>query len=198
MYEVRMVPAAAIDEVNRMCLPQGVKEGAALEAVLRESAAAHARAEAMGARVFGAFLEGGAVGRIEVMPIETAPLPLQGEDLWAIRCLWVLPPGERKGIGRALVSVEKARPDEDGCVHVEAVLSARCPWLMLSCRRLLAIAREMSPQVVTTERVITNRADALAFGEEGIYIDGEPLQGGPGSDAFRQQLHRKLQARGLV
>lgn len=100
MFEVRQVPAAAIDEVNRMCLPRGVKEGPALNAVLRESAAAHARAEAMGARVFGAFMEGRPVGRIEVMPIEAAPLPLQGEDLWVIRCLWVLPPAEGKGIFR--------------------------------------------------------------------------------------------------
>lgn len=103
MFEVRQVPAASIDEVNRMCLPRGVKEGPALNAVLRESAAAHARAEAMGARVFGAFMEGRPVGHIEVMPIEAAPLPLQGEDLWVIRCLWVLPPAEGKGIGKALM-----------------------------------------------------------------------------------------------
>lgn len=255
MFEVRKVPAAAIDEVNRMCLPHGVKEGPALEAVLRESAAAHARAEAVGARVFGAFLEGRAVGRVEVMPIEAAPLPLQGEDLWVIRCLWVLPPGEGKGIGKALmahaldaaggsagvaaltfpdwipvsffekhgftcvetrgdhilllranrptarvslVSVEKACPGDKGSVHVEAVFSARCPWLMLTYRRMLEIAREMSRRVVTTERTITDRADALAFGEENIYIDGEPLEGPPGSDAFRQQLHRRLQAKGLL
>ncbi|MDI6895340.1 MAG: GNAT family N-acetyltransferase [Bacillota bacterium] len=255
MFEVREVPATAIDEVNRMCLPHGVKDGPALEAVLRESAAAHARAAAMGARVFAAFLAGKAVGRIEVMPVEAAPLPLEGEDLWVIRCLWVLPPGEGKGIGKALVGhaldaaggsagvasltfpdwipvsffekhgftnaetrgdhilllranrpaarvslvpVKKAHQGNDASVHVEAVLSARCPWLMLTYRRMLEIAREMSPRVVTAERVITKRADALAFGEENIYIDGQPLEGAPSSDAFRQQLQQHLQAKGLL
>jgi len=255
VFEVRQVPAAAIDEVNRMCLPQGVKEGPALNAVLRESAAAHARAEAMGARVFGAFMERRPVGRIEVMPIETAPLPLQGEDLWVIRCLWVLPPAEGKGIGKALmghaleaargsagvaaltfpgwvpvsfyakhgfktvetcgdhilllranrpsarvslVPVKKAQQGSDAVVHVEAVLSARCPWLILTYRRILDIAREISSRVVTAERIIRDRADALSFGEENIYIDGEPLEGALNSDTFRQQLQQKLQAKGLL
>ncbi|MEW6547734.1 MAG: GNAT family N-acetyltransferase [Bacillota bacterium] len=255
MFEVREVAAAAIDEVNRMCLPAGLKEGPALDAVLQRSAAAHAQAEAMGARVFGAFLKGRAVGRVEVMPIEAAPLPLEGSNLWVIRCLWVLPPAERKGIGRALLgrALDAARgsagvaaltfPDwipvsfyekhgfrtvetrgdhilllrannpaarvslapaqraprgTDSAVHVEAVLSMRCPWLMLTYRRMLDIGREMSSRVVTTERYISNRADALAFGEENIYIDGRPLEGAPNSDTFRQQVRQQLQAKGLV
>ena len=61
------------DSINTMCVMPG-SEPDASSAVLKESAGAHLQAAAMGARVFGAFLEGGEpVGRIEIMPIEAAP-----------------------------------------------------------------------------------------------------------------------------
>ena len=58
----------------------------------------------MGARVFGAFLEGGEpVGRIEIMPIEAAPVPLEGDGLWVIRCIWVLDKAKGLGIAGSLM-----------------------------------------------------------------------------------------------
>lgn len=62
------------------------------------------KASAMGARVFGAFLEGGEpVGRIEIMPIEAAPVPLEGDGLWVIRCIWVLDKAKGLGIAGSLM-----------------------------------------------------------------------------------------------
>ncbi len=255
MLEIKQVPDVPIDTVNRMCLPRGVEEGPDLGALLGESAAAHDRAAEAGARVFAALTEGRAVGRIEVMPIDAAPLALEGDDLWVIRCLWVLPPAEGRGAARALlgraleaaggsagvavltfpgwmpasffekhgfapvqtrgdhilllkpnrptarVSLAPARSRPSGGrdqVHVEAVVSGRCPWLVLTYRRLLRTAREMSPRVVTTERIIADRADALSFGGESIYIDGEPLEEAPAFETFRRRMHESLLKKGLA
>ncbi|MEA4884035.1 MAG: GNAT family N-acetyltransferase [Clostridia bacterium] len=58
----------------------------------------------MGAKVFGAFLEEGEpVGRIEIMPIEAAPVPLEGDGLWVIRCIWVLDKACGLGIAGSLM-----------------------------------------------------------------------------------------------
>jgi len=255
VFEIEEVPNVPLDVVNRMCLPPGVGEGPDLDALLGESAAAHARAARAGTRVFAALREGRAVGRIEVMPMDAAPLALEGEDLWVIRCLWVLPEAEGRGLGAALLdraleaaggsagvavvtfpdwmpapfferhgfSSVEARGDHilllkanrsgarvslgparrspssvsPDSVRVEAVLSGRCPWLTLTYRRMLEIARGMSPRVAATERVITDRADVLRFGEENIYIDGRPLEEAPTSEAFRRELRRRLSEKGL-
>ena len=68
--EISEIAPSCIDDINRMCVMPGSDHEAAL-AALKESADAHRQAAAMGARVFGAFMEGvEPVGRIEIMPIE--------------------------------------------------------------------------------------------------------------------------------
>lgn len=102
--EIREVVPADIDDINRMCVMPGSESEAVFD-VLRESAEAHRQAALLGARVFGAFLQDEPVGRIEVMPIEAAPVPLEGESLWVIRCLWVLDKVRGLGIARSLMQL---------------------------------------------------------------------------------------------
>ena len=68
-----------------------------------ESARVSLHAATQGRRIFGAFRDGRAVGRVEVMPIDLAPLPLEGEDLHVIRCLWVVQEAQGNGNARALI-----------------------------------------------------------------------------------------------
>jgi len=101
--EVREIAPSSTDDINKMCVMHGTSHEASI-AVLRESADAHRQGAAMGARVFGAFQEGGEpVGRIEIMPIEAAPVPLEGEGLWVIRCIWVLDKAKGLGIAGSLM-----------------------------------------------------------------------------------------------
>ena len=101
--EVREIAPSSTDDINKMCVMPGSSHEAAL-AALKESADAHRQGEAMGARVFGAFVEGGEpVGRIEIMPIEAAPIPLKGRGLWVIRCIWVLDSAKGLGIAGSLM-----------------------------------------------------------------------------------------------
>jgi len=97
----RQINPDHIGDINAMC----VTSGSDMPDVLRESAQAHLRAAAMGAKVFGAFIDGQPVGRIEVMPIEAAPVPLEGEGIWVIRCLWVLEKAQGLGIARTLMNL---------------------------------------------------------------------------------------------
>jgi hypothetical protein len=83
MQRVRISEIAApdMDNINRMCVMPGSDSETTLTA-LRESLEAHRQASPMGAKVFGAFLEGGEpVGRIEIMPVEA---------VFSLRCLWII------------------------------------------------------------------------------------------------------------
>ncbi|WP_404980584.1 GNAT family N-acetyltransferase [Carboxydichorda subterranea] len=242
--DVREVPAEEIGAINGMCVMPGVAPAGALA----EAARVHRAVARMGVRTFGAFQEGRPVGRLEVMPVDAAPLPLEGEGLWVIRCLWVLEEAARQGLARSLMEraleaaagsaglavltyagwmpvaffehfgfemverrgpaallLKRLRPDgrvalaagprpsalapaptqastpaaararAEPVVHVAAVVTGRCPWMMQMCRRRLEAARALSSRVQTAEQLILDRADALRLGEENIYIDGEPL-----------------------
>jgi len=104
--KIREIAPSCIDDINIMCVMPG-SEPDASSAVLKESADAHRQAAAMGARVFGAFLEGGEpVGRIEIMPIEAAPVPVEGDGLWVIRCIWVLDKAKGLGVAGSLVRLD--------------------------------------------------------------------------------------------
>jgi hypothetical protein len=60
MQRVRIseIAASGIDNINKMCIMPGSEPEAVLS-ILMESQEAHRQAAAMGAKVFGAFLEGG-------------------------------------------------------------------------------------------------------------------------------------------
>ena len=118
VVEVREIAASSIDDINKMCVMPGSSHEAVL-AALKESADAYRQAAAMGARVFGAFVEGGEpVGRIEIMPIEAAPVPLKGRGLWVIRCIWVLDSAKGLGIAGSLMRLALGAAQESRGVAV--------------------------------------------------------------------------------
>ncbi len=273
--EIREVPPGYIDSVNIMCTMPGSDP----QEVLRESGRVHQHVAALSVRTLGAFHNGRPVGRLEIMPIDAAPLALAGDGLWVIRCLWVLEEAQGRGMAKTLMKhaidiargskgiavvtyenwmpvpffgkfgfevVEKKRtatllllkmnPDatvsfapyaegatskrtpisnkdasgapevtageqsaEEKVVRVEAVFTGRCPWLIQSWRRWLKAAREISDRVLTSERIILTRTDALRFGDENIYIDGVPYDGSPVQvDLFRKAVQERLAAKGLA
>ena len=83
-------------------------------------------------------------------------------------------------------------------LHVEAAFSGMCPAATQYYRRLLDAARSLSDKVVTRERVLRNRADALRFGRENtVYVDGEePFSGGFRTAAFCDVVKERLEAKG--
>ncbi|HHW17829.1 MAG TPA: GNAT family N-acetyltransferase [Firmicutes bacterium] len=294
--EIREVDPGDIDSVNIMCTMPGSDP----REVLRESAQVHQHVAALGVRTFGAFRSGKPVARLEIMPIDAAPLALVGDGLWVIRCLWVLEEAQGSGIarllmeralgvargskgiavvtyenwmpasffekfgfevvetkGKATLLLKKMRPEaaisfapiltgkktnrgrmadedavgvripaggqpaeegvvparghretaasaggqpaEDGAVRVEAVFTGRCPWLMQSWRHWLKVASEISDKVLTSEKMILTRADAMRFGDENIYIDGVPYEGFPiHVESFRKAIQERLAAKGLT
>lgn len=248
-----------IDSMNAMCVMPGTEPAGIME----ESTRIHRRVAAMGVRTFGAFCNREPVGRMEIMPVEAAPLALAGDGLWVIRCLWVLDKAEGRGIagrlmekamqlaqgskGIAVVTYKDWMPvsfferfgfaevDTEGesrllllkmhpdaavsfvrdCtprkylypeksartrkeeVHVTAVFTGRCPWLMQSWRRWLNAAAELSEKVVTSEITIFNREDAIHFGSEDLYIDGVPYRGSPVQlEPFLDSIRRRLSGKG--
>lgn len=290
------------EQLNAMCVPHGPEAPDILSA-RRESAEALQRGCAMGLRVFGAFLGSEPVGRLELSPVDAAPVPLTGQGVWVIRCIWVLNKAKGLGLGRRLLrlaldsvgaepvavltyddwmppaffekygfvqaqregeailmvrpggpsALGRARPEgcargeaagggaarggmargestpgthcpEDssrgtnsessavsfvpvkpsfelspGYVRVDAVYTPRCPWRIATIRRRLGAARELSDRVVAEEHPLENREDALRFGEEHFYVEGEPLAGGPiAREAFLQAVTERLRAKGLI
>jgi GNAT superfamily N-acetyltransferase len=190
------------------------------------------------------------------MPIDMAPLPLEGEGLHVIRCLWVVQEAQGGGHARALMEhalgaaegakgvaivtypgwndvpasflakfgfeivqrqgmttllLRKASADArvsfapvrrdpmvpSSQLHVETAISGMCPAATQYYRRLLAAARSLSDKVVTRERVLRNRADALRFGRENtVYVDGEePFSGGFRTAAFCDLVKERLAAK---
>lgn len=90
---------------------------------------------------------------------------------------------------------DPARKEE---VHVTAVFTGRCPWLMQSWRRWLNAAAELSEKVVTSEIIIFNREDAILFGSEDLHIDGVPYRGSPVQpEPFLDTIRRRLAGKGL-
>ncbi len=98
--EIREVPPGDIDLVNVMCTMPGSDP----QEVLRESARIYQDVAALGVRTLGAFHNGRLVARLEIMPVDAAPLALAGDGLWVIRCLWVLEEAQGRGIAKTLVS----------------------------------------------------------------------------------------------
>lgn len=273
--EIREVPPGDIDLVNVMCTMPGSDP----QEVLRESARIYQYVAALGVRTLGAFSNGRPVARLEIMPIDAAPVALAGDGLWVIRCLWVLEEAQGRGIAKTLMKhaidiargakgvvvvtyenwmpvpffekfgfevVEKRRtatllllkmnpdatvsfaPYAEGAtcnrgpfsnkdasgtsevtageqlaaekvVRVEAVFTGRCPWLMQTWRRWLKAAREISDRVLTSERIILTRTDAMRFGDENIYIDGVPYDSSPVQlELFRKAIQERLAAKGLA
>jgi GNAT superfamily N-acetyltransferase len=101
-----------------------------------------------------------------------------------------------------LVSFTAVTPTFDvspDCVRVDVVYTPRCPWRIVNARQRLADARELSDRVVTQEHRLLSREDALCWGEEYTYVDGEPLSGGPVTkDVLLKAVTERLRAKGLM
>ncbi|MBT9131238.1 MAG: hypothetical protein DDT40_01214 [candidate division WS2 bacterium] len=67
----------------------------------------------------------------------------------------------------------------EGKVIVEAVYSPQCPYIVANYEEAISKALEFSPQVLVLKHIILNREQALEFGSENFYIDGESLFFGP-------------------
>lgn len=95
--------------------------------------------------------------------------------------------------GRAKIFLKKYNPDAsvkiintgfkplkgEGKVIVEAVFSPQCPYIMANYEAAISKALEFSPEVLVLKHLITKREQALEFGEENFYIDGESPFFGP-------------------
>lgn len=101
--DIQEIPPDTIGRMNLICAHGSGADAPWLGGAVEESARVSLQAAALGRRVFGAFRDGRAVGRVEVMPIDLAPLPLEGEDLHVIRCLWVVQEAQGSGTARALI-----------------------------------------------------------------------------------------------
>ncbi len=97
--EIREIAPSDIDSINAMCRVPGTCP----TWIMAESARVHRHVATLGVRTFGAFRHGKPIARMEIMPIDAAPLALSGDDLWVIRCLWVLDEAQGSGIARRLM-----------------------------------------------------------------------------------------------
>ncbi|MGI6627620.1 MAG: GNAT family N-acetyltransferase [Bacillota bacterium] len=113
--EIREVSAEHIDSINIMCTVPGSN----CSAFLQESARVHRHVATLGVKTFGAFQDGKPVGRMEIMPIDAAPMALSGDGLWVIRCLWVLEEAKGAGIARHFMNeAMKIARDSNGIAVV--------------------------------------------------------------------------------
>lgn len=64
-------------------------------------------------------------------------------------------------------------------VIVEAVFSRQCPWIAGNYEKAISKALEFSPQVLVLKHIVNNREQALEFGSENFYVDGEAPFFGP-------------------
>lgn len=81
----------------------------------------------------------------------------------------------------------------EGKVIVEAVFSPQCPYIMANYEAAISKALEFSPEVLVLKNVILNREQALEFGEENFYIDGEsPFFGPINVDKLETILREKV------
>lgn len=119
--DIEELAPAAIGRLNAICAHALGPSAPWFEEAVKDSATVCTHAAAMGRRVFGAFCDGRAVGRAEVMPIDSAPLPLEGEGLQVIRCLWVVKEAQGSGIARDLM--QRALAAAEGAKGVAIVTS---------------------------------------------------------------------------
>jgi hypothetical protein len=108
--EVRPVSVANLPDLAAPCLLSGTLDGklsipgdVAGEVTRRKLSYFYDR-KALGAGGKVAYRDGRIVGKIEYYPIEAAPVPVHGSDVFAITCLQVPEPEHRDEVEKALVS----------------------------------------------------------------------------------------------
>jgi hypothetical protein len=79
--DIQKLTPDMIGRLNSICAHQSGADAPWLGEAVEESARVSLHAATLGRTVFGAFRDGRSVGRIEVMPIDLAPLPLEGKGL---------------------------------------------------------------------------------------------------------------------
>lgn len=168
--EIQEVTPCTIQRLNTMCVAPNSDPGDVLE----ESTKAHERAAALGARVFGAFLGEKPVGRVEVMPIEAAPLPLEGESLWIIRCLWVLPEVQGTGIARTLM--ELALDASRGSRGVAVVTYPN--WMPISFfeRFGFEVSAQSGPATLLLRKIDDHARVTFVSGGRGLVDSGDAVK----------------------
>lgn len=111
MLEIREIVRENILDLYTGCIPPGAEEAG------RESGEHFLAKRAQGWRGFVAYEGDRPVGRIEVRPLEESFSLIEGESLYFMPCINILPEAQKKGYGKALMErVFEATGDRRGLV----------------------------------------------------------------------------------
>jgi len=111
MLEIREIGRENILDLYTGCIPPGAEEAG------RESGEHFLGRQAEGWQGFVAYEDDRPVGRVEVRPLEESFAAIEGENLYFMPCVNVLPEAQKKGYGKALMElVFEATEDRKGLV----------------------------------------------------------------------------------
>jgi GNAT superfamily N-acetyltransferase len=111
MPEIREMGGEKILDLYTGCIPPGAEEAG------RESGEHFLGKRAKGWRGFVAYEDDRPVGRVEVRPLEESFAAFEGESLYFMPCINILPEAQKKGYGKALMErVFEVTGDRKGLV----------------------------------------------------------------------------------
>ncbi len=111
MLEIREIGRENILDLYTGCIPPGAEEAG------RESGEHFLGKQAKGWRGLVAYEDDKPVGRVEVRPLEESFAAIEGEGLYFMPCINILPEAQKKGHGKALMErVFEATRDQKGLV----------------------------------------------------------------------------------
>lgn len=112
MLEIREIGRENVLDLYTGCIPPGAEEAEG-----RESGEYFLGKQAQGWRGFVAYDDDRPVGRVEVRPLEESFVAIQGESLYFMPCINILPEAQKKGYGKTLMErVFEATKDRKGVV----------------------------------------------------------------------------------
>jgi len=111
MLEIREIDRDNTLDLYTGCIPPGAEEAG------KESGEHFLGKRAKGWRGFVAYEDDRPVGRVEVRPLEESFAAIEGENLYFLPCINILPEAQKKGYGKVLMEVVfEATRDRKGLV----------------------------------------------------------------------------------